>query len=73
MHYPALILTHSDSTGYTAGSGPNVLHHRKRAGNIPIKDLQPSQIQKFYNRKLKEGLIYRRSEKTISQSLEQAL
>jgi integrase len=39
-------------------------HIKPCLGNIPLKDLQPSQIQKFYNRKLKEGLIDRRSEKT---------
>jgi integrase len=47
-------------------------HIKPCLGNTILKDLQPSQIQKFYNQKLKESLIDRRSEKTKKKHAEKA-
>lgn len=40
------------------------IHIKPALGGIYLKDLQPSQIQKFYNQKLEEKLMDRRSEQT---------
>jgi integrase len=47
-------------------------HVKPGLGDIVLKDLQPSQIQKFYNQKLQECLIDRRSEKTKRKQAEKA-
>jgi integrase len=46
------------------------IHIKPGLGGTYLKDLQPNQIQKFYNQKLKEALMDRRSEKTKEKELE---
>ncbi|HEX3047318.1 MAG TPA: site-specific integrase [Bacillota bacterium] len=41
------------------------IHIKPGLGSIPLKELQPAQIQKYYNSKLTEKIMDRRSEKTI--------
>lgn len=41
------------------------VHIKPRLGNIPLKELQPNQIQKFYNAKLTEKRKSRRKNKPI--------
>jgi integrase len=47
-------------------------HIQPGLGNIILKDLQPSQIQKFYNQKLTENPIDRRSAKTKQKQAKKA-
>jgi integrase len=59
---PAIRTTTFDSYSYQIR-----FHIKPGLGKIPLKELQPAQIQKFYNDKLKQKLMDRRGEKAKQQ------